>query len=82
MDYPRDFPEHLKRKVDAAMHAAEIQFIDAKKELPEGHFEAFADRLILRYVETVFFGFATQAVEAGREGIWDGERIRQALEDF
>jgi hypothetical protein len=82
MDYPRDFPEHLKRKVDAAMHAAEIQFIDAKKDFSEERFEVAADRLILRYAETVFFGFATQAVEAGREGVWDGERIRQALDDF
>jgi hypothetical protein len=32
MDYPRDFPEHLKRPVDAAIHAAEIAFIEREAD--------------------------------------------------
>ena len=82
MEYPRDFSEYLKRPVDAATHAAEIAFIDAKQGLAPSQFEYEAERLILRFVETVFFAFAAQAVQAGREGVWNGERIRQALGEF
>jgi hypothetical protein len=82
MEYPRDFPEHLKRPVDAAIHTAEIAFIDAKQRLSPSQFEYEAEPLILRFVETVFFALAAQAVQAGREGVWNGERIRQALGEF
>jgi hypothetical protein len=82
MDYPEDFPEHLKPQVDAVIHAAEIAFIDGKEAIPESRFQYEAERLILQYIETVFFGFATQAVQAGREGVWNGERIRGALPEF
>jgi hypothetical protein len=82
MEYPDDFPEHLKRPVDAAIHAAEIAFIDAKQGIAPHRFQYEAERLILRYVEAVFFGFATQVVQAGKEGVWNGERIRRALPEF
>jgi hypothetical protein len=82
MEYPRDFPEHLKRPVDAVIHAAEIAFIDEKQAVAPSRFEYEAQRLIFRYVEAVFFGFAAQAVQAGKEGRWNGERIRRALDEF
>jgi hypothetical protein len=82
MEYPPDFPEHLKRPVDAVIHAAEIAFIDAKQGIAPHRFQYEAERLILRYVEAVFFGFAVQAVQAGKEGVWNGERIRRALPEF
>jgi len=81
MDYPRDFPNDLKPPVDAAIHTAEIAFIDAK-ELAGPRFQYEAERLILGYVEAVFFGFAVQAVEAVKQGAWTGERVRQALPKF
>ena len=82
MEYPRDFPEHLKRPVDAAIHSAEIAFIDAKQLIVAHRFQYEAERLILRYIESVFFAFAAQVVEAGKEGLWNGERIRKALPEF
>jgi hypothetical protein len=68
MEYLRDFPEHLNRPVNAATHAAEIAFIDAKPGLAPSQFEYEAERLILRFVETVFFAFAAQAVQAVEKG--------------
>ena len=73
MDYPDDFPEHLKHAVEAAIADAEIEFIDAKQKVPPHRFQYEAERLILRYVKAVFFVFAGQAVQAGKEGPWNGE---------
>ena len=78
MEYPPDFPERLQSKVDEVIAAAEVSFIDAKAKRSNAVYE---DSLS-SYIETVFFGFAQQCVEAGREGYWTGERIRRAFREF
>lgn len=63
MEYPPDFPEHLQSKVDEVIAAAEVSFIDAKAKRSNAVYE---DSLF-SYIETVFFGFAQQCVEAGEK---------------
>ena len=46
MEYARDFPEHLKRPVGAAIHTAEIAFIDAKQGIAPHRFQYEPERLI------------------------------------
>jgi hypothetical protein len=74
MDYPSDFPEHLRATVDAIFHRAEANYISGPDNHPSTGYVDF--------VKTVFFGFAEQCVRAAEEGIWDGERVRKALDDF
>lgn len=78
MDYPSDFPEHLKCKVDAAIAGAEVEYIDAKVRNPN----TSEREILIQYIQTVFFGFANQCVQAGKEGHWSGERIRKAFREF
>jgi hypothetical protein len=78
MDYPADFPSHLQGSVDAIIAAAEIEFIDAKTTQSN----TINEQMLSKYIEAVFFGFAKQCVQAGREGHWNGERIRKALAEF
>jgi gp16 family phage-associated protein len=95
MEYPQGFPEHLKPPVDQAIAEAEVEFCKAKLELPKRmsvpvdlnvagsirpDFEV--GKAIIRYVQKVFFAFAKQAREAGKQQVWNGEKIRKELDEF
>ena len=85
MDYPRDFPEHLKRKVDAAIATAEIAW---SKSLQNKHKQFGVDKgqatdlAIQTYVLPVFYAFAHQACEAMAKGHWNGELTRRRINEF
>jgi len=80
MDYPDDFPKHLQPPVDAALHDAEGEFLDAKK--PSRYLASEVDQLLFKYVLKVFKAFAYQAALAQEQGYWSGERTRQALDEI
>jgi hypothetical protein len=79
MEYPSDFPERLQPRVDTAIADAEITFSDTRKGgLSGGHLDVAMEA----YIFKVFPVFAHQACEAVREGVWTGQRLRTAIEDF
>jgi len=84
MEYPQDFPKHLHGPVDTLITEAEVEFTKAKKRLRSHRYgnEYAVGRLILRFVKKVFFAFAQQAREAVAEGLWTGERMRSAVDEF
>lgn len=74
MDYPEDFPKDLQPPVDAAIADAELEVRRlAKKGMSW-------DGTVLVWVARIFFVFAEQACEAGRQGIWTGQTIRKRLD--
>jgi hypothetical protein len=78
MDYPTDFPKHLQPPVDAAIHKAEAEYLEARKkdaQLFGARWQAFA----LERIKTIFFAFGEQACEAGRQNLWSGELYGQGL---
>ncbi|MBI4464859.1 MAG: hypothetical protein HY647_09170, partial [Acidobacteria bacterium] len=84
MEYPQSFPTHLQPPIEAAIAEADIEFVKAKKRLRSRCYgnEYAVGRLILKFVKKVFFALAGQARQAVAEGLWTGERIRSALDDF
>lgn len=76
MDYPNSFPRYLQPPVDAAIAEAELLRIKlkTKPEMWQG--------MVFLYVKTIFFAFAEQACQAGRDDIWTGETIRKELEAY
>jgi hypothetical protein len=79
MEYPSDFPAELQPAVDAKFHQAERDFIDARKLLKHS-FEM--DGLIINYIQKVFTAFALQACRAEERGLWSGQKVRRAMEEF
>jgi len=81
MDYPKDFPEHLKALVDAAFSEAEIEFTKIRKD---SHTWAFEDieRLTKRYIRRVLLAFAEAACRAVEEGLWSGETFRREYDRY
>ena len=79
MEYPKDFPEHLKATVDAALHEAEAQFLDEKKE---AKYVRQPEIPIVYYIHSVYLPFAKQCCRAVEDGAWNGERVRARLEKF
>jgi hypothetical protein len=73
MKYAPDFPEHLKRAVDAAIHRAEVDYVDAIAAGVSGY---------VPYIKSILFAFGKQCVLAAKEGLWTGERVRTALDEF
>ena len=84
MEYPQGFAKHLQPPVDAVIAEADIEFVKAKKRLRFGSFGNYhaVDQLIVKYVKKVFFAFAQQARQAVADGLWSGEQIRSALDDY
>src|SRR5580765_4296554 len=80
MDYPSGFPIDLHPPVDAALHDAEREYIDAKK-LTKGQLWEI-DPLIIKYIQKVFKAFALRACRAEELGHWDGPRVRREIEAF
>jgi hypothetical protein len=81
MDFPDDFPTHLQPPVERSIAQAEIEFwkrMDSSQSTGDNTIAGFVDEYILK----VFFAFARQARRAGKDGVWTGERIRNALDDF
>jgi hypothetical protein len=79
MDYPDGFHKHLQPPVDAAIHKAEVDFIEARDSAGYNFFEHDA---ILDWIDTIFWPFSEQACEAGIEELWTGQEIRNALEEY
>ena len=84
MEYPQGFPTHLQPPIEAAIAEADIEFVKAKKRLRLSCFgnDHAVDKLIMKFVKKVFVAFAGQARQAVAEGLWTGERVRSALDDF
>ena len=79
MEYPKDFPEHLKPAVDAALHEAEARFLDDKKD---DKFVRRPEIMILYYIQAVYIPFTKQCCRAVEEGAWNGETVRARIEKF
>ena len=82
MDYLSGFPKHLQPAVDAAIHNAEIELINARKAARGEFWGPTERRAILKWVKSIFFVFADQACQAGREDIWSGPSLRRVLDDY
>lgn len=79
MEHPSGLPEHLQPPLDAAIHKAEVEFLERKKKAGETYLERYWQGAILLYMKTVFFAYAEQARLAGAEGVWTGEEIRKNI---
>jgi hypothetical protein len=67
MEYPRDFPADAQARVEGAEIRATADFRDAKKALPASIYGSAAEveRLLKKYIMTVFGAFAHDACETG-----------------
>ncbi|HLN01085.1 MAG TPA: helix-turn-helix domain-containing protein [Bryobacteraceae bacterium] len=80
MQYPTGFPEHLKRPIDTAIAKAEAVFTASALHTQAS--DRNIEQEILRYIESVFFAFCSQVLQAVIEGIWNGETARSHTQIF
>jgi len=82
MEYPKDFPEHLKHPVEAAIAQAEITFSSQSSNFAGYWSPEEGEQWMYEYVHSVFTVFASQACRVFRDGTWSGEGARNALNLF
>lgn len=88
MDYPPDFPEHLKAGVEQVIAEAEIKY-GARLEHLERHVQSNPGMLetstldsMIIYVHEVALALAEQSLRAVAEGHWTLEKARKSVEGF
>jgi predicted XRE-type DNA-binding protein len=80
MDYPDDFPQDLKDRVEVAISDAETAFTKNRgRSIPDA--DALLP-LIGMYVLTILSAFADSACIARERGLFDGARFRREYETF
>jgi len=86
MDYPLEFPQGSRARVDAAKVTAEREFARAEQSIEDSlnprKYQSAVDRLIKDYVTSVLFVFADESIQIGKKGIWTAICIQSEVEDF
>lgn len=91
LEYPQDFPQRSRAKVELALAQAEIDFGERNVPNPAFvHLSAAAvaklhldlEKRTKQLITTVLFAYAEEACELGRLARWTPERIRNATEEF
>jgi hypothetical protein len=93
LKYPAGFPPHLQAPVEGALARAELKLrqglsmVPSIFEMPENSvpwITALKQRgtAAQSFVDDVFQAFFPLAFQAGREGSWTPQRIREAVEHF
>ena len=87
MNYPEEFPQASRARVDAALVTAERDFARSEQGLRSsmflrGKYQNAVEKLLNLYVIAVFFVFADEAIQLGKRGIWQAVCIRSTVEKF
>jgi hypothetical protein len=86
MEYPNEFPQDSRARLDAAQVKAERDFVKAEQTLESSPFptqyQSAVENLSKHYINSVFFSFANEAIRIAKEGIWPACRIQPELEKF
>lgn len=83
MDYPTDFPQESRARVEAERLRAVRELEQNRKAFSSSYGPTREDEQNLRhYILRVFLAFAHEACELGLQGRWPVERIRSEADEF
>jgi hypothetical protein len=84
MEYPREFSQQARARVEAERLSAGKQLQRDRKGVPWSRYgPGLKDEANLRkYILRVVFVFAAQACELGSQGLWTVDRVRSEVDEF
>ena len=86
MDYPIEFPQDSRARVDAAKAKADRDFVKAEQCLGPSIFrrkyQTAVEKLVKEYITSVFFAFADEVIQVGKRGIWPASCLQSEVEEF